>query len=157
MIYIITEDSNSGYEFWQNLSILFKVNMVQVLPSSGIANVKNTLKSLLKGVSYTLNHGDKIFLAIDNVSFNSEAYIYTYRLREYVKSILKNLISSDIRICFSSYYCYEEILLSFYKLVNLSSAPDIRELFSKIHDNIMQYKDFSVKYLIIHTRKELNI
>ena len=88
MLYVITEDSSSGYLFWENLVNLFLEGTYEVRTARGVGNVIKVLELLLKEleVEEYKEKRDIIFLAIDNVSFGSRAFNSVRMLNNYIAS-----------------------------------------------------------------------
>lgn len=123
MLYIITEDSNSARVFWEYAAKTFRgegeYEIVSFLrgkdgkPSSGNTTLSNQLEALLPRV----NSKDEIMIVFDNIV---KANIFdTYTFLKYIRSLSQ---SSGINIKFTSYYCFEEVYLSYSELERLNES-----------------------------------
>lgn len=121
MLYIITEDSNSARVFWDTVAGVFKgkdnYRMVPFLngkngkPSSG----NSTLVSQLKNLILTINSEDTILLVFDNISKLGNIPIATFL--NFVTNISNKY---NVKIKVTSYYCFEELYLSYEELIKLN-------------------------------------
>lgn len=135
MLVIITEDSKSGYEFWNSFKRIVCRNSVNVevaiaRPANhisfgginrnrgGITNVKSELNYQIMKLS-KIPGKHLIFLAIDfTADPNSATLLNVKNLITYVNRIKSGRVDKfqgidNVAITYSRYFCYEEIFLSF--------------------------------------------
>lgn len=122
MLYIITEDSNSARVFWKYAAKTFRgdgnYKMVPFLkgtdgkPSSG----NSTLVNQLKDLAPNLNKDDTVLLVFDNISNIGKQPITTFLA--FVGRIANRY---NISIKVTSYYCFEEVYLSYSELEKLNT------------------------------------
>lgn len=114
MLYIITEDSKSGYEFWK---IVFESYLKE---NEYIINVAAGNRSLRKTFNDTLDDcqdsSDSILLIFDNIDDTSS--INPGNLIEYCEASCRE---KSVCFYFSDFYCFESIFLSYKELLNMTS------------------------------------
>lgn len=174
MLVIITEDSKSGLEFWNYLKKIItnnslNVKVVSARPKNhidfggnnknygGIGNVKNELNKQLD-ILKQIPGKHMILLAIDLVSqnLNSGNLITMNNLIRYISDLKQNKIikykniCNDINIEYSKYYCYEEIFLSFKKLMLFCDLKN-----SQANDAVKAKNMYYVVWKFLKSRNDL--
>lgn len=130
MLYVITEDTNSGRDFWNKVFNIFlgkdNYEMVQFIqdkngkPISGNMALNRLVdKALLKAKA-----GDSIFIAFDNIGSSKRvntktAKDYGFDSGDFINITLQKCSISKVNLYISSYYCFEEIYLSYEGLYEL--------------------------------------
>jgi len=99
MRYLLCEDSTGGLAFWENVNRLLLGGYFDVVDhSAGRGGLKKKIESLLP-----LEQSDVVLVAIDDIP-KSHAII---------QSIGQLQKEHSIDLCFTNYWCIEEVLVSF--------------------------------------------
>jgi len=112
IVYLLCEDSSSGFEFWKEFIHTFFDNdsNIQVVSAYGKNNILSKFKSL------DVQKNDILFLLFDNIGTTEIAGI--------LNIIRPALERKGCHGYFSAYYCFEEIFLSY---TNLEMLCDCQE------------------------------
>lgn len=107
MLYIVTEDEGSGFQFWKSVAdnLLINQRNITLTTSKGVANIPRILKRL------NLKLGDTLLLAVDAVYDNSSASI-----KDIFELALLICHRAQARLIRTTYYCFEEVFLSYNKI-----------------------------------------
>jgi hypothetical protein len=111
LVYIITEDSKSGYVFWQQLASI-TIKDYKIYSAEGIYGFSKILESLFGVVTCD----DTIILAIDNSA-----------AAEVFRVINEGFHIADVKGCKvyrSAYYCFEEYFISFSDIAKWGCCTD---------------------------------
>lgn len=166
MLVIISEDSKSGYKFWNTIRKHVLHNspnsLIQIArPSNhiafggknrelgGIGNIRTELNYQLEKLT-KMGGKHLILLAIDSVNYNSgtitDTSIQVKNLISYIKGLHNGKIKNNynlknIEIQVTQYYCFEEIFLTFKYLqefsgVHLAPAPS-RQKAQELHSLVI--------------------
>lgn len=117
MLYIITEDSTSARDFWECVAETFRgpQNYVLVQPLNQTSG-NTTLNAQVSNLFPKLKAGDTLLVAFDNIGatkgFNSINFI---------RKVGQRCAKHSINFRFTSYYCFEELYLSYMELFNMIS------------------------------------
>lgn len=123
MLYIITEDSNSARDFWKCVAKTFRAaNTYTLVPLIKNKNGKpsagnTTLNTQVLSILPNLQSGDTLFIAFDNIAATKGFNPYNFINK--VHSICNGL---GINVKFTSYYCFEELYLSYEEVFNMYSS-----------------------------------
>lgn len=136
MLYIITEDSNSARAFWDAVAKTFrgknKYKMMPFLigkdgkPSSGNSTLADQLNALLPNITST----DKIIIVFDNIT-----KIGNIDIVDFLTFISNMSQKYNVNIAVTSYYCFEEVYLSYAELERLNA--DNKEVILKFVRNCL--------------------
>lgn len=122
MIYVLTEDTNSGRYFWYKVLCTFrgKENFrLSKLPCDDTGKPYGGNTSLEKQLSNVLNiakPGDEILAVIDNIEGDLMAEFYL--------SAKRRCREAGVGCMFTPYYCFEELYLSYSGLIELYKAQN---------------------------------
>lgn len=116
MLYIITEDSNSAREFWKCVARTFKGEgrYTMVIPSKGVSG-NTTLSNQVMTLFPSLKSGDELFVAFDSILGNK-----SFDPSKFLINTAGICASKNVQFKFTSYYCFEELYLSYTELLNIS-------------------------------------
>lgn len=137
MLYIVTEDEGSGFQFWKSVAdnLLINQRNITLTTSKGVANIPQILKRL------NLKLGDTLLLAVDAVYDNSSASI-----KDIFELALLICHRAQARLIRTTYYCFEEVFLSYDYLTSMCSkqADDIdRELIKIVQNCIYNQENYA--------------
>lgn len=131
-IYIVTEDTNSARAFWNSVAMVFRGKdsyiMVPLLKGKDNKNSSGntTLKSQVIHIISHLKTQDELLIVFDNINnannFNTVSFI------KWTISICK---CHNIKVRFTSYYCFEELYLSYQELINMYKKCKYKEVVLK--------------------------
>lgn len=112
MIYMIIEDTASGYDFWQEIIRIVWGDRIRIVTSSGIKRAAKCVERL------ELGKEDTLILNIDNVGgYDTLGVIYKANER---------LEKDGINLIISGIYCFEEIFLSLIGIGNIIEYKDMQ-------------------------------
>lgn len=150
MLYIITEDSNSARVFWDNVANAFRGDanyklMPFLLGKSGKRASGNT--TLWDQLEYFVNNNNdkdaELLIVFDNISgspnFNSILFI-----RDAISLCSKH----NIRVKIPTYYCFEEVFLSYRELqrmllTNNKNIPkEVIDVLEYVQNKLMHGEDY---------------
>ncbi len=119
MIYVITEDSNSARTFWNIVFETFNKEEYKLidLPSDDKGKSYSGNKTLDIQVNNALkimHRGDRLVIIFDNIT--DEKHFST---RSFLDRTEAKCEALGINLSISTYYCFEEIYLSYKELLNL--------------------------------------
>lgn len=120
MLYIITEDSNSARAFWELAAKEFRGSKNYVLvPLLKEENGKQvggntTLENQVNELLPKIKRGDELFVVFDYIS-NTSNFIPG----DFIISTYQKCKNAGIDFKFTSYYCFEELYLSYIELYNM--------------------------------------
>lgn len=112
MIYIITEFDGASLAFWEAVNLNLLDNGAKTLASNGLHNMINVVNRL------GLKAGDTLLLAIDKANSNR-----TVTREAVLEATFQLCKSKRARLLATTYYCFEEIFLSYKYLVPLMNKP----------------------------------
>ena len=130
MIYVVTEDTNSARDFWKIVFHTFlDASQFQFVPlllnTIGIPVGGNTMLETMVNIALNqASSGDCLFVAFDNIGS-------PYRLNkktnkrvnfdsgDFLISTNQKCINMGVEFYFTSYYCFEELYLSYSELYRL--------------------------------------
>lgn len=121
MFYIITEDRNSARQFWECVAETFltqdKFELVELLKGSDGQYVagNRTLVNQIHRLFPRLKAGDTLFVAFDNILDNSDVF----DVAGFIENTAELCTAADVKFAFSTYYCFEEVYLSYDELVEM--------------------------------------
>lgn len=99
MLVILCEDSAMGKDFWSAINIYCLDGQAKVLTSNGVDKMSEKIKSV------NLSTNDKVIFAIDNIGDS--------KVRSILRSLKNDAKNRGYSFKISSYYCIEEVFLSF--------------------------------------------
>jgi hypothetical protein len=112
MIYVICEDKGSGQEFWKRVyGARFGADKVTIVPASGNKNLFGKLKGIPG-----LGEGDIVDVALDN---NGQDF-----LSAVLWSITDYCEAAGCSLSVTTYYCIEELILSYTFVETLGCCDD---------------------------------
>lgn len=125
MLHIITEDSTTGREFWELFLRGMSYKQYHVYTSAGVSNISVKLEELVTSIDKV---NDIIFLSIDNI--DGKEYDSNLQLKENtipkedteaynIRTLVAQYLRGGYKIFMSSFYCIEELLLSYTPLINV--------------------------------------
>ncbi|SES28788.1 hypothetical protein SAMN04487884_12712 [Butyrivibrio fibrisolvens] len=133
MIYIITEDSKSGYDFWK---IVFETFLdsddFEIIVAAGNRFLQKCFNDTL---DRCCDLQDSILLIFDNIDDTSN--FNPGNLIEYCKESCEE---KGVRFYFSDFYCFESIFLSYKEMLNMTSdcKPVIKDTIEYVNEAINQ-------------------
>lgn len=138
MLYVITEDSNSGRDFWKvAFGVLMNAGEYKVVDflknSNGDDITGNySLDAQVDEVLRYAKPGDSIFVALDNIGSSTRLNSKTnksigFDSGDFVNNTMYKCQQASVGLYISSYYCFEEVYLSYIELENLVKA-DSRDI-----------------------------
>lgn len=165
MLYVITEDTNSARDFWKITFKTFlddkKYKFIEFNLASNGATVSGNkaLNGLVDKAMLQVQPGDSLFIAFDNIGASSRVNHKTgktigfdsgdFLLNTQQKCNLKN-----VNLFISSYYCFEELYLSYDGLYRLYSEDGknktLLNALKYVQQNILQgteYYNRNSKYI----------
>lgn len=114
MLYVITEDENSGRYFWCKVVTTFqKEGTYEIvdLPMGKDGKRHGGNTSLEAQVNYVfdkIKEGDTLFIAIDNIGDTRNFY-----LTEFLDVVQHSCDRLGVALIVTNYYCFEELYLSY--------------------------------------------
>lgn len=112
MLYIVTEDSNSARTFWSKAAETYRkagtYTLVPLLSGGG----NTTLKGQITNVFKVIKPGDSLFVVFDNID-----KVHNFDKHDLIKMTSKRCINKNIKFTYTTYYCFEEIYLSYRSLL----------------------------------------
>ena len=107
--HIIVEDAGSGKEFWAAVNKEFLDSKGNIIEAGGVTNLDKELRKNFE--LGNISSGDYILIAFDNTG-TLQASVQMEKLKKHATEYkLSGLI-------FTTYYCFEEIFLSFERLLD---------------------------------------
>lgn len=138
MVYIITEDSNSAREFWKIAADTFigigKYSL-EPIPAGGAGNT--TLQSQVINVFSKIQANDILFVAFDNIG-NTSNFVAS----DFLNKTIARCKQKNVCFKFTTYYCFEELYLSYEELVRLSNNHKDANIISFVSKCINSGKDY---------------
>lgn len=137
MLYIITEDKNSARDFWEAAASVYRdsgtYTLVPLLNNDG---GNTTLWNQVVCLAKALRRGDELFIVLDNVSATKtfNPYDLLYNTSQLCKRI-------GVRFSHTKYYCFEEVILSYDYIIELSKTKykDVLEYVNKCINSNTEY------------------
>ena len=146
MLYIVTEDSKSGFQFWEAIKKIILDDSVNasIISACGIDGIISTVNSL------NLKSTDTLLMCLDNKG--------TYQVKVVIKSVKQKAKNLGVRLIITDYYCMEEIFLSFSKLEDWVTChkTDNITIHEYIRNCVMQgvnYFDYPTEEIIEFVRQ----
>ena len=133
MLYIIIEDSNSGYEFWEIVFKSFLKSDEYIIKSA--AGNQSLIRLFKDTLDICRDLGDSILIVFDNIddtsSFNPGNFV------SYCKDCCED---KGVRFYFSDFYCFESIFLSYKEMLNMTAncKADIKKSIEYVNAAINQ-------------------
>jgi hypothetical protein len=132
MIYVLCEESKSGYKYWTEWCKNFINNPYNCATTKGVSNMYKEIKNL------SLTSNDIVILFID--------YTQTQLFSDIFVDIMLFIGMIGATTFFTEYYCFESWLLTFEDLVSWSQCKNANNI--KLRDNV---------YAAIRGGKEIRI
>lgn len=121
MLYIVTEDRNSARDFWECVATTFKETnefILVPLPIDAKTNTVNggntTLKTQVSNIFPKMKKGDTLFVAFDVIGKTTD-----FNPVDFINKTRSRCIKNGINFRYTTYYCFEEILLSYDELLEM--------------------------------------
>lgn len=120
MLYIITEDTNSARTFWKIVADIWKTSdnytLVPLLNDNDGKQVggNTALENQVNDLLPKLNRGDELFIVFDYINNTRNFIPGDFILLTYQKCRI-----AGVNFKFTSYYCFEEIYLSYTELYRM--------------------------------------
>lgn len=148
MTYIITEDSNSARDFWKIAADTFigaGKYILEPIPAGGSGNT--TLQLQVTNVFNKIQANDTLFVAFDNIGNTNNFNPYNF-----LKTTIERCNRAHVNFKFTTYYCFEELYISYDELVRLSNSHKDANIISFvsqcINSGIDYYNDAKVQNYI---------
>lgn len=106
--HIITEDEGSGKIFWECINDQFLSSKANIIVARGVTNLDKKLRENYK--AKIINFGDCVMIAFDNTG--------TLQASAQMEKLNKHATEYELNLFFTTYYCFEEIFLSFEYLID---------------------------------------
>lgn len=115
MRYILCEDTGSGFKFFESVrdAYGFDDSTCKVISSNGNQQYQDCMTALLG----TLNSGDKLLLAFDNIGI-----VDNFNPKTIVALATNKCKQLGVDLWYTSFYCFEELFLSYKELKHLCSS-----------------------------------
>lgn len=132
MLYIITEDTNSARAFWKEVAEVFRGNgnyTLVPLPKGKDNKDSGGNTTLKNQINYMMSYAkaqDELLIAFDNIS-NANNFNTT----KFIKWAINKCKVNNISVKFTSYYCFEELYLSYYELIDMYKKCNYKEVVLK--------------------------
>ncbi|GFI11125.1 MAG: hypothetical protein HFI21_00315 [Lachnospiraceae bacterium] len=145
MLYIITEDSNSARCFWDCAAHTFRGKGNYILVDLQNDNGGNTtLNNQVYLLLPSLKSGDELFVAFDNI-----ANTHNFNTHQFIMNTYAVCASKDVDFKFTSYYCFEELYLSYKELLNMYELSNVNKVTLKalryVQSCLDEGKDYYLK------------
>ena len=137
MIYIITEDSNSARNFWEHAVSVFAKSGSYVFVDSNIWG-NTSLDKRTRDVVREANEGDIIAVLFDCIENTRD-----FKPKRFIRNMLRLCKSKGIAFRYNTYYCFEEMFLSYNELLKISNSRSIsvlQKVYDALHAGINYYK-----------------
>lgn len=150
MVYILTEDKESGFGFFKKINELVFDSKVEVLNTSygskdgqaGNSKFYSAIINMIKNKK--LKKGDFLFIAVDRLIASSEKMLNELQNQnQQLSKCYKVLKKYKIEYSVCNYVCWEELLLSFKYLYEFCSMSD--RLLNTYLKNYLDNRDKFIK------------
>lgn len=163
MIYILTEDSGSGMEFWRAVSNAFKEDWEYTFVADGHKTLGGfAIQDQFNSIVKQIMPGDEVLICIDNVVPYDEGYYngdndedkvskfskrsnkgtlqYCSSLASQIDAIRNKCMEAFVEVKVTAYYCIEELMLSYSEVPRMyrESKPDQKML------NALEYVNYCI-------------
>lgn len=150
MLYVITEDTNSGREFWRialtNILGLDKFTIVEFCKNVNGVDITGNHgleRQVNKVLTETAKVGDCIFVALDNIGQHTRIDPKTgtkhgFDSGDFIANTAIKCQNAQVGFLYTAYYCFEELFLSYLGLEELCQI-DSRD--NKLSEVITYVKD----------------
>ena len=101
--HIICEDSVSGFIFWKAINKHIFNNICTIHSAGGVTNIISKVDELIDYGS--IQSGDRVILVFDNTGHPQAS-----KTLKGMKGIVK---ANQLYLIYTTYYCFEEVLISF--------------------------------------------
>lgn len=140
MLYIVSEDSGAGYQFWMEIARVLSKHEQQckVIPADGYPDVMDKYLSLVRDkLGVTICTNDFIFLAVDCLEF-SHSEVSSPNMLAMQSELTKVASTVKCKVYYPTYYCFEEILLSFSDIFSLvgKQAHDLSFVIQELQEQL---------------------
>ena len=161
MLYIVTEDSNSGRYFWKIVFATFlndsDYELVEFNTSKDpqgktvIVSGNNALDGLVDKALLKAKTNDSLFVALDAVGTctrinQKTGKKVTFDYGDFVNNTTQKCKSANVNLYLSSYYCFEEIYLSYIELEHLvaidSKLPNLAPIIKYVRECIDKNQEY---------------
>ena len=113
MIYIITEDSCSGYEFWELVCNTFlEEGCFELLSGKGNLSLRREFDNVFEKC---IDSQDSIILIFDNIANTSK-----FNPGNLIAECKQKCLDKNILFLYSDFYCFESIFLSYEEILNMT-------------------------------------
>lgn len=131
MQYILCEDSGSGFLFFQCIRDIYSSKTeCDVITSYGNTNYRDCLENL----KTVLKDGDTLILAFDSVEVEKN-----FNPRNIINSAQYFCEKNNIHLYYTTYYCFEELFLSYKYLTGMFYDGNYNKNDKEIWGKILQY------------------
>lgn len=138
MIYIVTEDQNSARDFWRIVADTFLGSdnyVLEPLPVGGGGNTR--LQEQITNVFTKIKSGDSLFIAFDNIA-NTKNFVPS----DFISKTSARCTKVGVNFQYTTYYCFEEIYLSYEEFVKLSCNYKDIDVVKVVNQCINNAKDY---------------
>lgn len=154
---VLTEDSTTGKDFLEKFFKSLDIEAT-VMNSEGISDMLTKIDKVIPSMN---KKSDLLYISLDNINgleydseykvneteTKKEEYTWAYKVKR--KCAIKY---PDYNICISTYYCIEEVLLSYRELSN-HIGPKYRDTLLAVQEIIYNEKNYYTK--IVENYKEV--
>lgn len=175
MLYIVTEDKNSARDFWKIVADTFMGAENYVLEPLSVGGGGNTrLQEQVTNVFTKIQKGDILFVAFDNIA-NTKNFVPS----DFIIKTAARCKRAGVTFQYTTYYCFEELYLSYDELVKLSCNykdwdivgfvsqcikdaidyyvdPVVQDYIKQIENTNLSNREHFLNYLLVETSKMIN-
>lgn len=156
MIYILTEDKNSARDFWKIVADIFLGSdnyVLEPLPAGGGGNTR--LQEQVTSVFTKIKEGDSLFIAFDNVA-NTKTFVPS----DFIVKTSARCNMAGVNFRYTTYYCFEEIYLSYNELIKLSCNYKDIDVIKYVNESINSARDYFTEQIVeafIKENQDINL
>ena len=147
MLYVVTEDKNSARVFWTAIVKCFcaeeSYEIVELPKAENGQSYggNTTLNQQISEVFQKIQPQDELFVAFDVIMPTRQ-----FNPVDFLDKIIRRCELKKVKLYVTSYYCFEELYISYSELINMyeqfSTDEDMKAALKYIRDCILQNKDY---------------
>lgn len=156
MVYIVTEDKNSARDFWKIVADTFlgaENYVLEPLPLGGGGNTR--LQEQVTSIFTRTRKDDVLFVVFDNIANTKNFVPSDFIIKTSVRCKMTGVIFQ-----YTTYYCFEEIYLSYDELVKLTCNYKNIDIVKFVSQSIHNAKDYYTNQIVenfIKQNQEVNL
>jgi len=117
MLYLVSEDRNSGLYFWDTVAKTFKGEEKYRIAGDKITGGNKNIENVFNTIKSKLEEGDQVFIILDQIVDSDD----NIRIRNILRRIRRECTSRKVGVKVTSYYCFEELYLSYDEVIDMYS------------------------------------